>query len=208
MRFSGTCATLLVTLLLLSGCFSGRSVVVLLPDDEGNVGEIRVQSGERSVVIDQAYRSITTGSFFSSQSPKVVEKSEIDTTFKAAIANEPRQRFRFLKRTFYFHHNSCEFTASSKAMIPEAIQLLQQEQPLAIYVVGHADRVGTEQYNRKISAMRAETVREALIGGGVEGKIITISHLGESMPLVETADEVMEPKNRRAELVLKYPRSQ
>ncbi|HKJ63883.1 MAG TPA: OmpA family protein, partial [Desulfopila sp.] len=190
---------LLAVCLLLSGCFPGRSVIVLLPDEDGKVGEVHVESGNKMVVVDEAYHSVTTtASFFEPKSPETITKDEVEATFEAAIAKEPRQRFRFEKKTFYFLHNSVKMTPSSKAMLPEMTESLRSKQPSSIYVVGHADRAGTEYYNRHLSLQRAEMMRQTLIDGGIVTPIITISYLGESMPAVMTPDEVPEAKNRRA----------
>jgi len=199
---------LLAVCLLLSGCFPGRSVIVLLPDEDGKVGEVHVESGNKVVVVDEAYHSVTTTtSFFEPKSPETTTRQEVETTFKAAIAKEPQQRFRFEKKTFYFLRNSSEMTPSSKALLPKIMESLRRKPPSSIYVVGHADRAGTEHYNRYISHQRANIMRQALIDGGIDTPIITISYLGESMPAVMTPDEVAEPKNRRAELVLQYLRN-
>jgi len=72
-----------------------------------------------------------------------------------------------------------------------------------IEATGHADRAGSEEYNLKLSQRRAETVRRELIAQGVPADAITIAAKGETQPLVQTADGVREPQNRRVEIVLR-----
>ena len=72
-----------------------------------------------------------------------------------------------------------------------------------IEATGHADRSGTPAYNMKLSERRAEAVRAELIAQGVPANAITISAKGETQPLVQTADGVREPQNRRVEIVLR-----
>ncbi len=70
----------------------------------------------------------------------------------------------------------------------------------AVNVVGHADKSGPEGYNDKLASRRANAVRDALVQRGVPANIINVSSRGENEPLVETADNVREPANRRAQI--------
>jgi peptidoglycan-associated lipoprotein len=64
-----------------------------------------------------------------------------------------------------------------------------------VIIAGFTDAAGTEEYNRGLGERRAQAVREALIGLGVDsGRIQTVS-FGEEMP----ADPSDDVKNRRAE---------
>jgi len=71
-----------------------------------------------------------------------------------------------------------------------------------ISATGHADRSGSEDYNMALSLRRADSVREALIAGGVSPDAITVAGRGESEPAVPTPDGVKEQANRRVEIVL------
>jgi OOP family OmpA-OmpF porin len=53
-----------------------------------------------------------------------------------------------------------------------------------------------------LSLRRADTVREALIAGGIDANTITVAGRGESEPAVPTADGVREQANRRVEIVI------
>jgi OOP family OmpA-OmpF porin len=67
---------------------------------------------------------------------------------------------------------------------------------------GHADRSGSADYNLALSLRRADSVREALIAGGVAADAITTAGRGESENAVPTADGVKEQANRRVEVIL------
>jgi outer membrane protein OmpA-like peptidoglycan-associated protein len=59
------------------------------------------------------------------------------------------------------------------------------------------------QYNQALSRRRAETVAAELVRLGIAREEIVITALGESQPLVPTADDVREPQNRRVEIVVR-----
>ena len=71
-----------------------------------------------------------------------------------------------------------------------------------ITATGHADRSGPEDYNMALSLRRANAVKDALVRDGVPATAISVIGKGETQPLVQTADGVREPQNRRVEIVL------
>lgn len=66
-----------------------------------------------------------------------------------------------------------------------AADLLAGDEIDQVKVVGHTDRLGTEEHNLKLSQDRANTVRHYLVSKGIPDDRITASGVGESMPLVE-----------------------
>ena len=53
-----------------------------------------------------------------------------------------------------------------------------------------------------LSLRRANAVKDALVREGVPATGIAVIGRGESQPLVQTADGVREPQNRRVEIVI------
>jgi outer membrane protein OmpA-like peptidoglycan-associated protein len=70
-----------------------------------------------------------------------------------------------------------------------------------IQLTGHADRSGAARYNQGLSERRAANVKKAFVALGLKAGEISTVGLGESKPLVATADGVREPRNRRVEIV-------
>ena len=64
-------------------------------------------------------------------------------------------------------------------------------------IVGHADTVGDPEVNRALGLRRALTVRQDLLARGVPGEAIAVTTTGETVPAVETGDEVRARANRR-----------
>ena len=73
-----------------------------------------------------------------------------------------------------------------------------------IVVTGHTDRQGTVEANDQLSLQRALALRALFIERGFPPERIEAVGRGEREPLVPTADEVPEPRNRRAELLVAY----
>jgi OOP family OmpA-OmpF porin len=55
---------------------------------------------------------------------------------------------------------------------------------LKISVVGHADKIGSDGYNQKLSEKRANAVKAYLISKGAPADLIAVSGKGEKDPLV------------------------
>lgn len=58
-----------------------------------------------------------------------------------------------------------------------------------VLVTGHTDRIGSEEYNHKLSQRRADAVKDYLIAQGIDAARIETAAKGESEPVV-SCDEV------------------
>ncbi len=68
-------------------------------------------------------------------------------------------------------------------------------------IEGHTDTVGTAEYNRELSAQRAQVVADHLRERGVlPARLETAGH-GFDHPAVRTGPQVSEPRNRRVKIV-------
>jgi outer membrane protein OmpA-like peptidoglycan-associated protein len=72
-----------------------------------------------------------------------------------------------------------------------------------VSVVGHTDRFGTRAYNYQLALERALLVQKMLLALGINPQFIEVTSHGEDNPLIQTADEVREPRNRRVEVVVR-----
>jgi OmpA-OmpF porin, OOP family len=69
-----------------------------------------------------------------------------------------------------------------------------------VMLAGHADKSGSNSYNVGLSQRRNTNVRGYLESKGITGGAISTEAFGETAPLVQTADGVREPQNRRVEV--------
>ncbi len=71
-------------------------------------------------------------------------------------------------------------------------------------ISGYADSVGTDAYNKELSAKRAVAVRKYLQDKGVKENRIVLAAYGEKMPKAPNATKRGRAKNRRVEFDLYY----
>jgi outer membrane protein OmpA-like peptidoglycan-associated protein len=72
---------------------------------------------------------------------------------------------------------------------------------VGLFVAGHTDTVGDPGYNLRLSRLRAQAIARWFRQRGLKIPI-AFEGFGESALLVKTADEVDEPRNRRADYIL------
>jgi OmpA-OmpF porin, OOP family len=102
----------------------------------------------------------------------------------------------------FFGFNKSNLTVEAQGVVADAAAAAKQFGSASIIVVGHADTVGSPQYNQRLSERRSNTVRTALLDLGIDTNKITASGQGEAELLVQTGDNVKEPQNRRASINL------
>lgn len=100
----------------------------------------------------------------------------------------------------FFDWDKDEITPQAAAILDNAASAYQTCGQAQVMIAGHADRSGSDQYNVGLSQRRAANVRSYLAGRGIPDGVMTTEAFGESRPLVETADGVREPQNRRVEI--------
>lgn len=73
---------------------------------------------------------------------------------------------------------------------------------LKIQVEGHTDSVGGDEYNMRLSENRAASVRDFLVGQGVQASAVTAQGFGKTMPVADNSTAAGRQQNRRVELVV------
>lgn len=78
--------------------------------------------------------------------------------------------------------------------------VLMTLQGYSIYVYGYTDDIGTQDYNLRLSARRAQAVRDALVQAGIAKGLITTKGFGQSDPRVKADTAQARAANRRVEI--------
>ena len=98
----------------------------------------------------------------------------------------------------YFDFDKSILTNVSKKSIKSYIK--KNKSIRKFIIVGHTDTKGTKKYNMDLSLQRALAVKKLFIDFGIEKENIKILAEGENNLLIQTADEIAHPANRRAEI--------
>jgi len=102
----------------------------------------------------------------------------------------------------FFELGSNKISDQSQNTVAQAAQVFKSKANARISVTGYADTVGSPQVNMQLSTARANKVRDDLIANGVPAAAITTRGAGDEGLLVPTGPQTVEPRNRRAVLVI------
>lgn len=105
-------------------------------------------------------------------------------------------------RRVHFPFDSNELTEDSRAALAEAGPKLARHPDVHLYVDGHADQRGTEEYNVALGERRAQVVADYLMRMGVTKDQLHIVSFGEGRPLIDQETDVAMAKNRRVDFRL------
>lgn len=183
---------------LLSAC-APVSRVILLPEEAGKSSAVVVTTKAGSQPLTKPYQQVEVtpegAMVLGTTTPLAVMER-----YGQLLAQMPRPPEQFL---LYFEPGGSTLTAESKALVPTILANARSRKGGEITVMGHTDRVGALQANDALSLGRAQAVRDLLVAEGFNADLIEAVGRGERAPLVPTEDEVDEPRNRRAEVVVR-----
>ncbi len=122
------------------------------------------------------------------QAPKPVAKPEAPKPAAPKPIN--------LASTELFEFNKATLTSEARAKLDsEVIGKLKDMASIRYIIVnGHADRLGSPQYNQQLSEKRAEAVRAYLVSRGVDASGIETLGFGKTLPVKSCPDQ----KDRKA----------
>jgi outer membrane protein OmpA-like peptidoglycan-associated protein len=93
--------------------------------------------------------------------------------------------------------NSADLTADGRAMLDELAATLKELGFVSGTVTGYSDSSGAEDYNRRLSLRRAETVAGYLEDRGVAPGRLQVRGMGESDPIADNSTAEGRAMNRR-----------
>jgi filamentous hemagglutinin family protein len=171
------------------------ALFVVLPNATGQAtGGVAVSSGATEATLDQAFAAaeLRGGGLSACRAAP----STIDATFEEAIAARPMlpQHYRLYPAAGGL------LTSQSEEPFRDALTDIGKRRAYEIEVIGYTDTTGTEADDRRVSLAEAGAIRDRLVASGINPRKIKVSGRGKLDPLIPTADQVAEPRNRRIEI--------
>ena len=182
-------------------CWMQELEVVLLPEEDGKLGVIRVENQQGSVTLDTSRASaLVARADASPQATGTFAPDDVRVVFGAAIAAGPTPPVTFM---LHFEQGTNVLTPESRVLLDPVLEAIRQRKLPQVEVSGHTDRSGSANFNDQLALDRASIVAQEVLDLGVPEDVLTVESYGERAPIVPTADGVSEPRNRRVEIVIR-----
>ncbi|MFV0473862.1 MAG: OmpA family protein [Pikeienuella sp.] len=118
------------------------------------------------------------------------------------MTDEIEKSGRVVLEGIFFDFDKSTLKPESTPALEVIAEYLNANPDKSFFVVGHTDSKGTLDYNRKLSADRAEAVTRELTGAhGAKADQLTPFGVGPEAPRARNATEDGRAQNRRVELV-------
>jgi large repetitive protein len=121
--------------------------------------------------------------------------------------DDPNKKVIVVTREKIDINDKIYFAYDSDRILPRSYELLDQVAAIilehteipGIFIEGHTDADGSDEYNRDLSDRRAKSVRAYLVDKGVPAERLQAKGFGESQPIADNATEEGKAQNRRVE---------
>jgi outer membrane protein OmpA-like peptidoglycan-associated protein len=127
---------------------------------------------------------------------KSVSKEKVSSS-KAKKDKTSKEKFKI---TVFFNYDKFNLSNNELIKLNEVITASNKFKDQSITIIGHTDTKGSDNYNLILSNKRANFIKKYLQSKNIINNIIT-KGLGEKSPLVDTGDNKLEEKNRRAQII-------
>ena len=174
-------------------------IVGLLPDPEtGKIGRAIVSSPlGGSVELNKKGNATRVAMGSPPSGPFMLSAAQAEQLFGDALAARPPAPRHFL---LYFEVGSNRLTPRSEQLLAQILVFVTNRPVPDVTVTGHTDTTGTARDNIELGRSRATLIHDRLIAAGLDSSLVSMASHGEADPLVATADDTPEPRNRRVEV--------
>jgi OOP family OmpA-OmpF porin len=128
--------------------------------------------------------------------PAAAPKAAAPAAEAPAAAPKPAAQKVTLAADALFDFNKATLRAEGTEKLTKLVNDLQGMKLEVIIAVGHADRLGSDAYNQKLSEKRAAAVKTFLVGKGIEPNRVYTEGKGEKQPVTK-ADQCKGGKSAK-----------
>ncbi len=172
-------------------------------------------SGTNRTVVNDGHRNIVTNSFGNCVRTRWMEGSDAcapqaeQQVAQRTVATPVRPSTE--ERQVYFEFDASDLDADARARLDNLARQLKSGEVRDIKIVGYADPMGTDEYNKALSNRRAKAVQAYLSERGVNTQVGELAALGETNRFAGCGDikerdlriNCLRP-NRRVEVNVDY----
>jgi outer membrane protein OmpA-like peptidoglycan-associated protein len=132
-------------------------------------------------------------------------KAEADQLMKELSELKAQQTERGIVLTIgdvLFATGKANLSPDANKSVAKLAEFLKKYQKRDVLIEGHTDSVGKDDYNLTLSRNRADSVKDKLVGGGIEAGRITTVGYGKKFPVASNDTMAGKAQNRRVEVII------
>ena len=129
------------------------------------------------------------------------------------LTEEEATRIRSLLNSLHFEEvllisDKINFKLGEAKILPasfpelDKIAAILKEKKVRVRIEGHTDSISNDTINQALSVDRAKSIRNYLVGKGIERKYLEIAGYGSSKPIASNKTEDGRAQNRRVEFII------
>lgn len=108
----------------------------------------------------------------------------------------------FALNNIFFEIDSDELKTESFVELQKLYDFLSIKPQIHIEIQGHTDNTGQEEYNQKLSLLRAESIRKYLLKKGIAADRLSVKGFGATQPIADNSTEEGRKQNRRTVILI------
>ena len=102
----------------------------------------------------------------------------------------------------FFDFDRYDLSPEALNRLNQQVEWLQRYPAVNVVIGGHADNRGTREYNLALSERRAQSVRDYIVGLGINADRVSVVAYGKERPAVVGNNDAAWAANRRAETTI------
>jgi outer membrane protein OmpA-like peptidoglycan-associated protein len=202
MHVRSTRVVALATLVTLIGCGTAgkRTAIGGGAGAALGAGIGALAGGKKGALIGAGVGALAGGSvglYLDKQHKELEQVAETKRTENGILVN--------MKNDILFDTGSADLKAEAVAQLTQVGDIMAKYADNRVRIEGHTDASGSDDFNRKLSERRADSVRTVLVSRGVQEAQISVVGQGESKPIADNSTVDGRAKNRRVELHIDVP---
>lgn len=154
----------------------------------------QAQFGLLSGAVDRAVNRVAEREINKAVDRKITEKT-------GEYYTQLLENGRVVSHSIGFEEGTATLLADAQPFVKGMADMLRRNPDVRLRIEAHTLLGGSAPANLKLSQRRAEAVRAALIGLGIDGTRLSIKGLGSSQPLYTEPDDEYAVLNQRLEFV-------
>jgi len=139
------------------------------------------------------------GYMFHSENFNLPDSAQFKEYFIKIELKKLKEGTKVILKNIFFDYDKATLRPESYPELDRVVELLNQNPNLKVEISGHTDSKGSDEYNLKLSQLRAKSVVDYIISKGIPANKLIAKGYGETQPIDTNDTEEGRQNNRRVE---------